>query len=143
MLVVLGSATSRRSRSTAATTISSASGNQAVRLRRAPAARQPSPPPRNVASRMKFEKYASSRTYAGIQRMSAISRNRTRNDETNSDIRSRILDAEFGQRLARAAVPLVDEDIALILQIGDAELARPEAARRQVAEAGEERDRVR
>ena len=38
------------------------------------------PMPRNDASRMKFEKYDSSRTCAGIQRMSATSRNRTRND---------------------------------------------------------------
>jgi hypothetical protein len=33
---------------------------------------------------MKFEKYASRRTYAGIQRINAISRNRTRNEERNS-----------------------------------------------------------
>ena len=36
--------------------------------------------PRKLASRMKFEKYASSRMYAGIQRISATSRNRTRNE---------------------------------------------------------------
>jgi hypothetical protein len=35
---------------------------------------------------MKFEKYERSRMYAGIQRMSAISRKRTRNDDKNSVI---------------------------------------------------------
>ena len=42
------------------------------------------PMPRKLASRMKLEKYASSRTYAGIHRISAISRNRTRNDARNA-----------------------------------------------------------
>jgi hypothetical protein len=35
---------------------------------------------------MKLEKYASSLTYAGIHRISAVSRKRTRNDETNKAI---------------------------------------------------------
>src|SRR5260370_34260936 len=60
------------------------SGNSANRLRRRLASRQPSPAPRNEARRMKFEKYASRRTYAGIQRISAISRNRTRKEDRNS-----------------------------------------------------------
>ena len=38
------------------------------------------PMPRKLASRMKLEKYARSRTYAGIHRISATSRKRTRND---------------------------------------------------------------
>src|SRR6185369_10204466 len=79
-----GTATSSRNRSTATMTISCARGNQAISDRRRFASRQPSPPPRKVASRMKLEKYARSRTYAGIQRMSAISRKRTRNDDRKS-----------------------------------------------------------
>jgi hypothetical protein len=51
--------------------------------------------PRKLASRMKFEKYASSRTYAGIHRISAVSRNRTRNEETNRAI---AIDASDDQR---------------------------------------------
>jgi len=61
-------------------TMAWSSGNQANSRKRAGASRQPTPMPRNDASRMKFEKYDSSRTCAGIQRMSATSRNRTRND---------------------------------------------------------------
>jgi hypothetical protein len=53
-------------------------------LRRRAATRQPTPLPRNAASRMKFEKYERSRMYAGIHRISATSRKRTRNDERNS-----------------------------------------------------------
>src|SRR5918994_1814590 len=67
------------------------SGNHANRLRRRPASRQPMPMPRKLARRMKFEKYASSRTYAGIHRISAISRKRTRKDETKSDIAPALL----------------------------------------------------
>src|SRR5262245_63768027 len=78
-----GTATSSRKRSTATMTISCARGNHAISDRRRFASRQPSPPPRKVASRMKLEKYARSRMYAGIQRMSAISRKRTRKEETN------------------------------------------------------------
>src|SRR5436190_22205066 len=81
---LVGTATSSRRRSTATITISWTSGNQVISKRRRLASMQPSPPPRNVASRMKLEKYARSRTYAGIQRMRAISRKRTRNDERKS-----------------------------------------------------------
>src|SRR5882672_6320337 len=58
----------------------------------------PMPQPRNAASRMKFEKYERSRMYAGIQRMSAISRKRTRNDERN-----RVTDISFGRARHRPA----------------------------------------
>src|SRR6185503_5755267 len=81
-----GSATSSCSQSTAAMSANRISGNQVKRLRRRPAARQPMPMPRKLASRMKFEKWASSRTYAGSQRISAVSRKRTRNDETKRAI---------------------------------------------------------
>src|ERR1043165_472267 len=98
MFVALaGTATSKRKRSTARITISCTSGNQTSSGCRRRARRQPRPPARKVASRMKLEKYASSRTYAGIQRMRAISRNRTRNDDRNSVNRgaSRVFDAEL------------------------------------------------
>jgi hypothetical protein len=41
---------------------------------------------------MKFEKYASSRIYAGIHRMRAISRKRTRNEERKRVISLLIVD---------------------------------------------------
>src|SRR5512147_2953089 len=157
MLVVLGTAISRRRRSTARTTRSRTLGNHAIRLRRAPASTQPRPLPRKVARRMKLEKYASKRTYAGIQRISATSRNRTRKDERKSVIakggwvdRPRQTDSRLAVRPEsqlsydrfRAAVPLGHDDVPLILQIRDADAARPESACRQIAETAEEGDRV-
>src|SRR2546423_11953838 len=132
MLVALaGTATSSRSRSTARITTSCTSGNQTISGCRRRASRQPRPPPRKVASRMKLEKYASSRTYAGIQRIRAISRKRTRNEERNSvNADSAVLHPELVERRGGAAGPFVDEDVALVLQIGDPYLCRPEAARR-------------
>src|SRR6185295_5527329 len=62
------------------------SGNQTNRFRRRVASRQPIPMPRKLARRMKLEKYASRRTYAGIQRISAVSSKRTRKDETKRAI---------------------------------------------------------
>ena len=55
--------------------------------------------PRNDASRMKLEKYDSSRTCAGIQRISATSRKRTRNDARKTLERTRV----SGHHLWRAA----------------------------------------
>src|SRR5216684_9137236 len=104
--------------------------------------------------------------------MRAISRNRTRKEETKSVIAdcrlrtadllgdwcrqrvlqsaiqsafrdphsaktrrvSRVLDSQTVQRGIRTAVPIVQEHVALILQIGDAHLGRPESARGKVAE---------
>ena len=45
------------------------------------ASKQPIPIPRKQASRMKLEKYDSSRMFAGSHRMNAISRKRTRKEE--------------------------------------------------------------
>ena len=103
------------------------------------ASRQPTPMPRNDASRMKLEKYDSSRTCAGIQRMSATSRNRTRNDarktldrrgSTDISCLGARVDAELLQRFVRASLPLRDHDVAHVLQVGHAHLAREEARRR-------------
>src|SRR5438445_2742949 len=91
MLVELGIATSRRSVSTASTTAPRSGGNSTKRLRRRLARRHPTPIPRKLASRRKLDKYESSRTYAGIQRISATSRKRTRNDERNRATRLSIL----------------------------------------------------
>src|SRR5947209_5098562 len=91
MLVELGIATSRRSVSTASTTAPRSGGNSTKRLRRRLARRHPTPIPRKLASRMKLEKYESNRTYAGIQRINATSRKRTRNDERNRATRLSIL----------------------------------------------------
>ena len=55
---------------------------------------------------------------------------------------SGLRDAQLPQRRVGAAGPLVDEDVALVLQIGDAHLGRPETGRGQVAEAVEERNRL-
>src|SRR5215510_6238842 len=140
-----GTATSSRKRSTATMTISCARGNHAISDRRRFASRQPSPPPRKVASRMKLEKYARSRTYAGIQRMSAISRKRTRNEAKNSvnaERPSRVLHAKLGERRVGAAGPLVDEHVPLVLKILDPHLGGPETARREIAETAEEGDAV-
>src|SRR5436190_3980959 len=165
------------------------------RRRRVRARMQPRPQPRKLASRMKFEKYARSRMYAGIHRMRAISRKRTRKEERNSfisdcrlqisdcrfryaemrttinvsmfwndswpfgattgrvfedatsvavwnpqsamnlksAITSRVLNSQLIERLLRTAVPLVQEDVALIPQIGDAHLRSPESTRCEVA----------
>src|SRR6267142_4319403 len=51
-----------------------------------------------------------------------------------------IADPQLLQRRVRTAVPLVEKHIALILQILDAHLRRPETARGEIAEAVEERD---
>src|SRR5436190_22465883 len=126
------------------------------RRRRVRTSMQPRPQPRKLASRMKFEKYARSRMYAGIHRMRAISRKRTRNEERKRVMSLRIADcglrnlllivgvvlyavcaqsinqsairnpqsamsishSQLIERLLRTAVPLVQEDVALILQIG-------------------------
>ena len=63
------------------TQTSNLKGNNANRLRRDRTSMQPRPQPRKLARRMKLEKYASRRMYAGIQRIRAISRKRTRKDE--------------------------------------------------------------
>src|SRR5215203_827701 len=80
MLPEVGTATSNLKKYTAAITIAWTTGNHLNNRERAGANRQPSPIPRKLASRMKFEKYESSRMYAGIHRISAISRNRTRKE---------------------------------------------------------------
>ena len=61
MLPVDWIATSRRKKYTAPTTTACSSGNQTNSRRRDGASRQPTPMPRKLASRMKLEKYASSR----------------------------------------------------------------------------------
>src|SRR5690348_3873332 len=54
-----------------------------------------------------------------------------------------VADAELLQRLLGVAIPSCDGAIAEVLQILDAHLRRPEAARSEIAEAIEERDAVR
>ena len=54
-----------------------------------------------------------------------------------------VADAKLLQRVIGAAVPARDRSIAHVLQIVDAHPRRPEAARREIAEAVEERDAVR
>src|SRR2546425_10081165 len=51
-----------------------------------------------------------------------------------------VMDAEFLQCFRWAALPLRDKRVALIIEIGDADFARPEPRRRHVAEHVEERD---
>src|SRR5262245_1339800 len=85
MLVVDGTAISSRRTSTARIRPSIAAGKKRKNVKRRDASRQPSPPPRNVARRMKLEKYARSRMYAGIQRIRAISRKRTRKEDRKRD----------------------------------------------------------
>src|SRR5437016_11617093 len=51
---------------------------------------------------------------------------------------SRVFHSKPPQRGIRTTVPIVQEHVALILQIGDAHLGRPESARCKVAEAVEE-----
>src|SRR5262245_25547779 len=53
-----------------------------------------------------------------------------------------IVHFEVFERAFGTPVPVGDERVALVLQIGDAHLRRPEAAGRQVAEAAEEGDRM-
>src|ERR671937_808974 len=53
-----------------------------------------------------------------------------------------IADPELLQGLVRAAVPLLHPDVAFVLQVRDPHAARPEAARREIAEAVEERNRL-
>src|SRR2546422_8101869 len=132
MVVALGTATSRRRRSTAVTTTRSSSGKRRKRFRRAPASRHPMPQPRNAASRMKLEKYERSRMYAGIHRMSAISRKSTRNDERN-----RVTDESFGcarhrptnHEVGRRRLADVRDVVHLVRRLED-DAARPDAARR-------------
>ena len=83
MSVDEGIATSSRKKYTAATTAACRSGNHANRRTRRGASRQPIPIPRKLASRMKFEKYERSRMCAGIHRINATSRKRTRKDARN------------------------------------------------------------
>jgi hypothetical protein len=80
MLPAVGTESSSRKKYTAAITAAWSNGNQRNSRDRAGASRHPIPIPRKLARRMKLEKYESSRMYAGIQRISAISRKRTRND---------------------------------------------------------------
>src|SRR6267378_2107628 len=53
-----------------------------------------------------------------------------------------IANTQLLERGIRTPVPIVDEHVALILQIFDAHLRRPESARGQIAEAVEEDDVV-
>ena len=110
------------------------------------------PMPRNDASRMKFEKYDSSRTCAGIQRMSATSRNRTRNDarktrtgRESTDISAGGSRATPSRFRASSGQPFHSGTITLPMYCRsvDAHLARPEPGRGQIAEAVEEGDAVR
>src|SRR5215470_17872249 len=52
----------------------------------------------------------------------------------------RILHAKLRELLRRAPLPIGVEDVALVLQIGDAHLAGPESRRREIAEVIEELD---
>src|SRR6266540_1210536 len=52
----------------------------------------------------------------------------------------RVADAQFGERLGRAALPLGDESVADVAQVLHAQLAREEARRCEVAETVEEGD---
>src|SRR5262245_36323135 len=56
--------------------------------------------------------------------------------------RSLIPNSELVERGLRTAGPLVDEDVAHVLQVRNAHLARPESARGEIPETAEERDRV-
>src|SRR5437899_5128854 len=47
---------------------------------------------------------------------------------------------ELLQRFIRTPLPVLDEHVALILQIGNSHLRRPEPAGREIAEAAEEGD---
>src|SRR5262245_31102063 len=105
MLADGGIATSSRKKYTAPTTAAVNTGNQANSRARVLASRQPMPIPRKLASRMKLEKYARSRIYAGIQRIRAISTKRTRKDARKRSKRSgvqevqRILEVQKVQRV--------------------------------------------
>src|SRR5690349_14043458 len=83
MLVEVGTATSSRNQATTPMT-SAWSGAYQANSDRVRVSRQPTPMPRKAARRMKFEKYARRRTYAGIQRMRATCRKRTRKETRKS-----------------------------------------------------------
>src|SRR5919198_3546693 len=56
--------------------------------------------------------------------------------------RESVSDSQLVEGLLRTTIPFVEERVALVLQVGDAHLRRPESAGGEIAEAVEERDRL-
>src|SRR5688500_7414861 len=81
-------------------------------------------------------------SYAKPEESTRCSNVRSRNRQTDSKT-SVITYAKLLQRRIRTAVPARHRSISHVLQVVDAHSRGPEAGRRQIAEAGEERHAVR